>query len=51
MNKKAFTLLELLAVITIIGILSAIALPQYHKVMEKAHFTKAQVMAKSLYDS
>ena len=51
MNKRAFTLLELLAVISIIGILSAIALPQYRKVVEKGKFTKAQVMAKSLYDS
>ncbi len=51
MNKKAFTLLELLAVISIIGVLTAIALPQYHKVVEKAQFTKAEVMAKALYDS
>lgn len=51
MNKKGFSLLELLTVITIVGILSSVALPQYRKVMEKARFTKAQAMAKSLHDS
>lgn len=51
MNKKGFTLMELLAVVIIIGILSSVALPQYRKVVEKSQFTKAQVMAKSMYDS
>ena len=43
--------MELLAVVIIIGILSSVALPQYRKVVEKSQFTKAQVMAKSMYDS
>ena len=36
MNRKAFTLLELLMVVIIIGILATIAVPQYQNFREKA---------------
>ena len=36
MNKKGFTLIEVLLVILIIGILTSVALPQYQKAVVKA---------------
>ncbi len=51
MNKKAFTLLELLVVVLIIGILAAIALPQYNKAVNKTKFAKLQSTVSSLSDA
>jgi len=39
--KKAFTLVELLIVIIIIGILATIAVPQYNKMVEKAKWAES----------
>jgi prepilin-type N-terminal cleavage/methylation domain-containing protein len=47
-NKKAFTLIEMLVVVVIIGILAAIALPQYQKAVEKALVSEAFIIQKNI---
>lgn len=51
MKQAGFTLVELLVVVIIMGILTAIAMPQYRKAMDRSKAAEAMQMLPALFEA
>jgi prepilin-type N-terminal cleavage/methylation domain-containing protein len=51
MHRKAFTLLELLIVIIIVGVLASLALPRFSKMVELARTAEAKLQMRAIRDA
>ncbi|MDH4229486.1 MAG: prepilin-type N-terminal cleavage/methylation domain-containing protein, partial [Nitrospirota bacterium] len=50
-NQKGFTLIELMIVVAIIGILAAVAIPNFLQYQAKSKQSEARVLLSGLYTS